>query len=102
METRRERTFRSDRVSAVYGISPQPGRRYLTELFHSSRMGRRNKDLEGRMQSVQENLSDLAASDPGWCPMDRSSSRSLIGGLRYHDYTIVNVGPQSFALRGKA
>ena len=28
--------------------------------------------------------------------------RSAIGGLRYHDDTIVNVGPRSFALRGKA
>jgi len=28
--------------------------------------------------------------------------RPAIGGLRYHDYTIVNVGPRSFALRGKA
>ncbi len=28
--------------------------------------------------------------------------RAAIGGLRYYDYTIVNVGPWSFALRGKA
>ncbi len=28
--------------------------------------------------------------------------RAAIGGLRYHDYTNVNVGPRSFALRGKA
>lgn len=28
--------------------------------------------------------------------------RAAIGGLRYHDYTIVNAGPRSFALRGKA
>ncbi len=28
--------------------------------------------------------------------------RAAIGGLRYHDYTIVIVGPRSFALRGKA
>ncbi len=28
--------------------------------------------------------------------------RAAIGGLRYHDDTIVNVGPRSFALRGKA
>ena len=29
-------------------------------------------------------------------------ARAAIGGLRYHDYTIVIVGPRSFALRGKA
>ncbi len=28
--------------------------------------------------------------------------RAAIGGLRYHDYTNVNVGPRSFTLRGKA
>ena len=28
--------------------------------------------------------------------------RAAICGLRYHDYTIVNVGPWSFTLRGKA
>ncbi len=28
--------------------------------------------------------------------------RAAISGLRYHDYAIVNVGPRSFVLRGKA
>jgi hypothetical protein len=38
------------RVSAVSGILPQPGLRYVTDLFHSSRRGRRNKDLERRLK----------------------------------------------------
>ncbi len=29
-------------------------------------------------------------------------ARAAIDWLRFHDYTIVNVGPRSFALRGKA